>query len=678
MNQGLTRPVRWPGIVLPSAVALAAVWSLVPVGVWFAGADLRYYSAAWNAWLWGAVIALLLTALALLLTRGRAALALVAGWRRLALRPGAGVFVAAVAALLAALALLACLFVFSGNPRNVDGFAELFQARIFLAGRLWAPPPPDVASFATLHMIVGPTRWFSQYPPGQPLVLAAGLALGAWWLLNPLFVAGLVVATYRVARWGADETTARLSVALLCLSPFVVAVSGSEMSHLPAAALGMLAAAAATSVGGRRGFGAALAAGAALGAMAAFRPLDAVAAAVPVALIVLVAAPPRRRLAVLAAVALAGGAVTLPTLWYNAGTTGSWHQFGYTYLWGPEHSLGFHPVPWGVPLTPLRAVGLTGLDLHQLNLYLFDAPFPILVLVAAGLIAGRRRLGARDAVLVAGALALSGLLFFYWHRDVFYGPRFLFTAVPWFVLLVARSLVVLRRSGRELYPGVTRGLAALLAFCLVVVLGLVSIAPARVKAYRRATPVFDLHPDRDARRAGLSHAVVTIPDGWGSRLIARMWALGVSAQQSTRLYAAIDACRLEQALDAASLDTTGAARRRLVSTLDSLAALREPGVPTGATEDPNLRLRPGAPLPAVCRAELARDSTGFLEFAPFLYLNRALLNGDIVWARDLGPWNNALFARYPGRRLYRYAPRSPGGRPVFVPLERGPAADGDR
>jgi len=667
---------RWPTVVLPVVLALLAVWSLIPAGAWWAGADLRYYTAAWQAWAWGTAIAVLVAALVLLLTRGRAALALVAAWRRLASGPPSVLFPALGAAVLAALALLACLVVFSGNPRNVDGFAELFQARIFLAGRVWAPPPAEIANFATLHMIVGPARWFSQYPPGQPLVLAAGLALGAWWLLNPLLVATLVFATYRVARWCADETVARLAVVLLCVSPFVVAVSGSEMSHLPAAALGMLAAAAATRIRPGRLIPGAPAAGIALGVMSAFRPLDAVAAAAPVALLVLLAAPAHRRLVALAVVAVAGGVFALPTLWYNASTTGSWHQFGYTYLWGPEHSLGFHPVPWGIPLTPWRALGLTGLDLHQLNLYLYDAPSPILAVIAGAAIAGRKQLGVRDALILVGALALSVLLFFYWHRDVFYGPRFLFSAAPWFVVLASRALVILRRAGRELFPGVTTGLAGVCAVALVLVLGLATIAPARVSAYRRATPVFDLHPDRDARHDGLTHAVVVIPDGWGSRLITRMWALGVSASRSTRLYAAIDACTLEQALDAAALDSTGSVRARLVNTLDSLASLRRPGVPTGATADPNLRLPAGSPLPGVCRAELSRDSAGFLEFAPFLYLNRPSLDGDIVWARDLGPWNAALFARYPDRRLYRYAPREPGGRPVFIPINRAVAARG--
>ncbi len=660
---------RWPASLLPAALSLIAAWSLLPLGVSLAGADPRYYGDAWQAWLWGTLVAALLAALGLWITRGRLALLVVEWWRAVAARPRATTFLFAAALALAVLAVLTCLLVFAGNPRNVDGFAELFQARIFLALRLWAPPPPpaEVANFATLHVIIGPARWFSQYPPGQSLVLAAGLAVGAWWLLNPVFVAALVVATYRVARWCAGETEARLAALLLCVSPFIVAVAGSEMSHLPAAALGMLAAAAATSVAVSP-IRAPILAGAALAAMAIFRPLDAVAAAFPVAAILLLDAPPRRRVTAFAAVAVAGAVLTLPLLWYNAHTTGSWHEFGYTYLWGPGHSLGFHPVPWGIPLTPARAVGLTGLDLHQLNLYLFDAPFPILLLVASGFVAGRTMLRPRDAVCVLGALSLVALLFFWWHRDVFYGPRFLYSAVPWFVILAARALALLRRAGRELFPGVGAGLAAVFAFAVVLLLGLATITPDRVAAYRRATPVFDLHPDRDARRAGIHRAVVVIPDGWGSRLIARMWGLGVPPRLSTRLYAAIDACALQQALDAAARDEPAGARGRLVGTLDSLAALGRPGVETRLTDDPNLRLPVGTPLAEACRAEIARDTAGFLAFAPFLYLDRPLLDGDIVWARDLGAWNAALFAHYPDRRLYRYAPPARGRPPVFAPL----------
>ena len=661
-------------------LGIAAAWSLIPFGVWWAGASSQYYTAAWEAWLWGTLLVACVAAIALMLTRGRAAILLVDGWRRTVARQTSGRFVTLASVVLAALALLMCLVAFSGNPRNVDGFAQLFQARIFLAGRLWVPPPAELANFATLHMIVGPVRWFSQYPPGQSLVLALGLALGAWWLLNPIFVALLVVATYRTARWCADETTARLAVVLLCLSPFVVAVSGSEMSHLPAAALGMIAAAAAVSVAGRPLRGPVIA-GAVLGVLAAFRPLDAVAAAVPVALVLLLAAPPGRRVPALAAAGVAGALFTLPFLWYNAHTTGSWHELGYNYLWGPSHSLGFHPVPWGIPLTPARAVGLTSLDLHQIDAYLFDAPFPVLLLVAAAFFAGAppRRAEGRRARRRRGRSRRAALL-------LLAPGRVLRTTIPVHGGAVAgdpggprpraaaplgqgsvprrhqrtRGDVRLRRrdGGRSRCHharpavGVSPGDAGLRS------------APGPGRQAGGHSPGGDRDPGRLGVEAHRAHVGGGRPPFRGPRASTQRSTRAPSSGHWTR--AALDAARLggEPLLgDAGFAGSSPPARRST----------------TGATLDPNLRLpdRTRTLAPA-CRAELARDSAGFLAFAPFLYLNRPLLDGDIVWARDLGPWNAALFARYADRPLYRYAPLERGGPPAFTPLQRPAVADGVR
>jgi hypothetical protein len=502
-------------------------------------------------------------------------------------------------------------------------------------------------------------------------VLAGGLALGAWWLLNPLLAALLAAATVKLGRWLWGDAEARAAALLLCASPFVVALAGSEMSHLGAAALGMAAAWAATGAG-TRPTRAAIAAGALLGVVAAFRPLDAVAATVPVAAVLAMTATRSAR-AVLVAGA-SGALASLPTLWFNRATTGSWLEFGYTRLWGPQHALGFHDVPWGEALTPVRAVGLTGMDLHQLNAYLLDAPFPLLAAGAVGFVIGRRQLASRDAVPVLGASALFGLLFFYWHRDWFYGPRLHFAAAPWVVLLLARGALLLARAGGPRVGG--QGAGAIVAFALGagLLFGLVALMPDRLRAYRASTPLFDLHPDREARRAGLSNAVVVVPDGWGNRLIVRMWALGVPVWRSSRLYAAIDACTLELALGRAEADA--AARMHLLATLDSLAALGRPGVRAALTDDANLRLPARAPTAAsadsvlapACLDEIATDRRGFLQFAPLLYHNTAVLDGDIVWARDLGPRNAALFARYAGRRFYRYGPPARGAPPAFTPI----------
>ena len=650
-------------VVLPALAVLVLLWSVVPFAAWWDQVDPAEFGNAWRLWGWGSAVAALALALALALSRGRVTDAALSVWRRIVAVP-APRFLVTLCALVAVETAFFSIVVFDGNPRNVDGFAQLFQARIFLAGRLWATPPApaELANFATLQMILGP-RWFSQYPPGQSLVLATGLALGRWWLLQPLLAAAFLALTYRVARWCADEAAARLAVMLVCVSPFALAVAGSEMSHLGAATLGMGAAAAATiAAGPRRSRTGAAMAGVALGLMTAFRPLDAVAAAVPAGLIVL--GWSERRWRDLGVMAIAGALASVPTLWFNAATTGSWHMFGYTYLWGPEHSLGFHPVPWGIALTPLRAVARSGFDLHQLNEYLQDGTIPSLLVIAVGWVAGRRLLASRDAMPWLGALSLFGLLFFYWHRDWFYGPRFHYSAVAWWLLILARSIVLLRRSARlgarELGP------VSALAVALTILVGLVALTPGRIRAYRQSTPLFSLHPDRDVRRAGIHHAVVVVPDGWGSRLIARMWALGVPVRRSTRLYSQIDACTLERTLDVA--EGNPAARAGLPGALESLASRHEPGVIAGFTEDPNLRLPADGRLAPECVAEIRTDRRGFLQFAPFLYLNDASLNGDIVWARDMGPRNAALMRRYADRWLYRYAPAEPGGPPALTPV----------
>ena len=288
----------------------------------------------------------------------------------------------------------------------------------------------------------------------------------------------------------------------------------------------------------------------------------------------------------------------------------------------------------------------------------------MLLLVGLGYFAGRRLIEANDAVPFIAVPALLGLLFFYWHRDVFYGPRFIYSVIGWLVIIVARALVLLRRSAPPAGEAMDRGLAAAFVVVVALVTGLVTITPGRVEAYRLSTPVFNLHPDRDAARAGIRDAVVVIPDGWGSRLIARMWAAGIPVERSSRLYAAIDACTLEQLLTAA--ESTAAGSAGLARALDSAAALRRPGVPANLTEDRNLRLQPGD-VPAACRVEIEVDRRGFYQFGPYLWLNDAGLDGDVVWARDLGPRNEALFRRYSGRRFFRYAP-GPAGAPVLMPM----------
>jgi hypothetical protein len=155
-----------------------------------------------------------------------------------------------------------------------------------------------------------------------------------------------------------------------------------------------------------------------------------------------------------------------------------------------------------------------------------------------------------------------------------------------------------------------------------------------------------------------------MPDGWGTRLIARMWASGIPMGETDRLYHALDACTLEERLTVA--EHAGLRGDDLRAHLR--AEPTNPGrVARGVTRDPFLRLPADRALSASCSAEIARDQDGVVPFAAFLSLNAPTLDASIVWAREMGPQLDArLRALYPDRPVYRYRPAREG--PHFLPV----------
>jgi len=177
-----------------------------------------------------------------------------------------------------------------------------------------------------------------------------------------------------------------------------------------------------------------------------------------------------------------------------------------------------------------------------------------------------------------------------------------------------------------------------------------------------------LHPDDDAHRAGITHAVVVIPDGWGSRLIARMWAAGISIPDSTAIYRAFDACTLEERLRRAEADH--ARGPELLRRLGVEMASADPGeTAAGVVPDPMIRLPRDHRLTPGCMDEIEKDRRGMLQWSPYLHLNTPSLDGDVVWARDVGAANRLLRSMYPDRTLYRYSWSRTAGRADFTRLD---------
>lgn len=133
-----------------------------------------------------------------------------------------------------------------------DESSYLFQARIFAAGEVKAEPmpgaqasspaaPPEIYFEHQAHTTRG---WFSKYPPGWPLALAAGYLAGCPWLLNPALGLVLLLLVNRLARpWG--QATQNLAVILTAFSAYTMLYSTGFLSHAFIAAVGMAAIAAA-------------------------------------------------------------------------------------------------------------------------------------------------------------------------------------------------------------------------------------------------------------------------------------------------------------------------------------------------------------------------------------------------------------------------------------------------
>jgi len=660
----------WTTFCIATLAAVLFLVTFLPWSTWLgytAAEEVLGYSRTFRGWLaWTAAILAVALALSFVwrdglerhLDRWRAKL--------LGVPDRCYVLVCALAMLVAAALLSGLLF--ARNPHNVDSIAQLFQARIFLGGSLTAPAPEYPEFFAATHLLIREGRWFSQYPPGHPVLLGLGLVAGLPWLVNPLFAAGTLALVFAAARRLLGDGGARLAAALYLVSPFALFMSASYMNHVTSLfflALALYAAVRTASDAAAKAWP--LATGAALAAAATIRPLEAAAWAAVLGLWILLRRG-WRSAAVVGATCLVG---LVPLLMYNGLTTGHPLRFGYSLLWGAGHGLGFHTDPWGEPFTPIVSFANTALDFQRLDVLLYLWPFPSLVFVLAALVVAVRADRSRGAVALLAALLFAAPLayFFYWHRDNYLGPRFLFASLVPAVMLTAAGILALdRRLGRW------RG-ALWLTLLGGAALGLTVNFPHSAGLFAGRMLERKLHPEVEVQRAGIAEPLVFVKVGWGSRLIPRLWAWGVPASETERTYRSVDGCRLQAALDradslvAAGADST-AARRALTSQLRSWREMDLPVV-RDVLPDNSVRVDTSAPLPERCRREVRKDEAGFTVYGTLIWRNDPWLTEGTVYARDFGPQRNRrLQALYPRRRSYLYAPvsREPGARPQLSPL----------
>ncbi|MBI3665314.1 MAG: glycosyltransferase family 39 protein, partial [Acidobacteria bacterium] len=121
--------------------------------------------------------------------------------------------------------------IYERHPHIPDEVVYLYQARYFAAGRLTLPAPEAPDAINVDLMTYESDRWYCPVPPGWPAMLAVGVLLGVPWLVNPVLAGCNVVLTYFLVREIYDRRTARLSVLLLCVSPWHIFMAMNFMTH---------------------------------------------------------------------------------------------------------------------------------------------------------------------------------------------------------------------------------------------------------------------------------------------------------------------------------------------------------------------------------------------------------------------------------------------------------------
>jgi hypothetical protein len=636
---------------LAAAVAIA-VLGFLPVANWLTGGHRApWYGPVAVTWVTGSALAIGVGLVLAIASRRIPALWHDGLGARLALaldRSPALMLVALAIVSTVVYAVIAHL-VFDARPLLVDEIFQLWQARIFGEGRLTRPVAAHPEFFSGMHLVEADGRAFSHFPPGHSAMLTVGELLGAPWLIVPVAGGITVVAFGLYLRVAEHRATVRLgALVLFALAPFVAFMSATYMNHATALMWLMIAVAAlahAVTDDGSHPL-AALVCGLGLGAVATIRPIDAVAFALPAGAWLLVRAirDPRRWLE--AVVAGVGVALPLAALaWFNARTTGDPLLLGYEMLWGTEHGLGFRSTPWGASHTAARGLELVNLYFLRLQTYLFEWPIPSL-LPAVLALAIAPRLDRYDRYLLGSGVLLVTMYFAFWHDGFYVGPRYMYPLAPLMALWTARLPAFIHERAGDGLPLRT----TVYSLAAAATIATVSLVPQRARQYTAGLTTMRWDADAAARDAGVHRGLVFVRESWGSQLVARLWARGLTRAQTERLYARVDACLLEQGLE--RLERQGV---RGQAAADAFAPLMRDSlrlVPSTLSPDASERVLPGARYTPRCLQRIADDRRGFTLLTPLMLAG----SDGTLYARDLHERDTLLLAAHPDREVWLLRP----------------------
>lgn len=650
----------WP--LRLTAIVLFALGIVPMANIVAPGGGLQWYGQSVRLWvLWTLVVVGLALLIARLAPRFCDGLPGLFEWA--VLRPPRPLFMLLLGGSIAGLGVWFAWYLFGLEAVTIDELSLQWQGRLLASGRLFARAEAHPEFFSTMQSLTVGNRWFTHFPIGPAAVLSPAVGLGVPWLVNPILAGFGGVIVYRYLAATTTELEARTVAVLFASSPFVLFMAATQLDHVPALvaiwmAIGALPGWVASTTTSQARRHAAIV-GVGLGLAGILRPYDAALCALPIALFQLRELRRRPGLAhSLLAQAIAGCVPVALLLVANASTTGDPLTFAYDVLNGSAHRPGFHVDPRGELHTPRRGVFNISAYLLRLDGTLLGWPVPALLLVIAAL-AWQREESRWDELALGVLAALLVGYWLFWGEGRAFGPRFLFTGAPIFLLYAARFSRALRqRMPRPLWRRAATVVVPIW-FALGWLLPAGAAQPNGVWALvRRARehPIAMHLIDRAVAERGLRNALVFVADGWRARLIARLSALGVRPYTAQVIVERYDACLIQQLVDSAERIAAPSTERSrfLFGTLDR--APRAVPVP-GAPISDQLAFDAGRALTPECEAELASAQSNGAEYVRYLPRNGTdadgRLAGDIVYARDFGQRDSLLRGRFADRAWYR-------------------------
>lgn len=334
------------------------------------------------------------------------------------------------------------IYVFDRTLMIQDSAAHMFQAKIFLQGKFFAPAPaaPEFFSIEGDMVVLKNGKWYGMYLPGFAAMLAAAMMIHAQWIICPL-IGALTIAIWvsYVKRWY-DRRTALLVSIICVLSPFLLLMSSTIMIHTPelliiSAAIYLLRNEVETpSWWSKALLGFILAIGITL------RGFSILATIAPILIYSWYAARRNQKFLLASIIGFSLLVGSLIVAYFQLQTTGNPFLPGYRLEYKVPLSYGFGETAAHQTHTPIRGLEnisnlLLGLDYWLTGWYLGAFVFVILFILFC-------KWNVWDRLLVACCFTLFAFYYLFPLQDLVIGPRFFYPVALILLLFVARSVLI--------------------------------------------------------------------------------------------------------------------------------------------------------------------------------------------------------------------------------------------